>query len=135
MNSPIARARQPGFNESSSMRSVRDADATDRQWIKNKDTSDQTWGIVRSVAKLSRDVAKLRRRILGGGSAPASTNWFQGEWDPGTTYTTGQGVAFTPDGGSAGMYIALQNVPAGTSPDTGAPNWFAFPNSPPGNWG
>ena len=60
--------------------------------------------------------------------------FYRKEYDPLATYSEQNVVKFTPDGGSAGMYIALQSVPAGVSPDTGAPYWDAFPNSPPGVW-
>jgi hypothetical protein len=64
---------------------------------------------------------------------------FRNEWTAGIPldnlgkYLKQDVVTFTPDGGSAGMYVALQN-PGTFPPDTGAPNWFAFSNSPPGVW-
>jgi hypothetical protein len=64
----------------------------------------------------------------------AGTVDIAGEWNPATAYKAKTIVFFTPDGGSAGTYYSLQAVPAGISPDTGAPNWAAFPNSPPGVW-
>jgi len=56
------------------------------------------------------------------------------EWDPTKTYKAFTIVKFNPEGESAGMYISLQDVAAGVSPDTGAPNWDAFTNAPPGVW-
>jgi len=59
----------------------------------------------------------------------------RGEYDPSKTdYVAQNLVVFTPDGASAGSYLALQNVPAGITPDTGAPYWRAFPIQIPGMW-
>ena len=57
------------------------------------------------------------------------------EYDPTKSYSRPAIVFFTPDGGAAGSYYPLvDNIPAGISPDVGAPYWGAFPNSPPGVW-
>jgi hypothetical protein len=80
-------------------------------------------------------LARNRRRIVGGGGGSSSTGMvFKGEYNGGS-YKTQDVVAFTPIGGSAGMFIALKPVPAGQSPDTGAPFWFSFPAPSPGMWG
>jgi len=89
--------------------------------------------VLRELAKIKQDFGRLRRRIVGGGAQEGSGFSF-GEYDPSKSYVAGNVVIFTPDGGSAGAYVAQQNV-AGISPDTGAPNWIAWPNSPPGQWG
>lgn len=61
---------------------------------------------------------------------------FRGEWDDATgDYVTQNVVIFTPDGGQAGAYVAVQDVPVNTPPDTGAPYWVAWPYPPPGVWG
>lgn len=65
--------------------------------------------------------------------------YIAGEWDPNQSYPdTKRGsqaiVFFTPDGESAGAFYTLQAAPAGISPDTGAPYWAGWPNSPPGVW-
>lgn len=62
-----------------------------------------------------------------------------GEWDPEQKYPKKPGVKtsivfFTPDGESGGTFYSLQPVPAGISPDTGAPYWADFPSAPPGIW-
>lgn len=67
--------------------------------------------------------------------------YIAGEYDPSQTYPdTTQGsqaiVFYTPDGGAPGTYYTLPGVtvPAGVTPDTGAPNWASFPTSPPAQW-
>lgn len=72
-------------------------------------------------------------------SSGAGQAYIAGEWDPAATYPdTSKGqqaiVFYTPAGGATGTYYSLQAVAAGISPGTGAPNWAAFPNSPPGVW-
>lgn len=65
--------------------------------------------------------------------------YIAGEYDPTQSYPdkskgTQAIVFFTPDGGAAGVYYTLPGVtvPAGVTPDTGAPNWATFPNASPG---
>jgi hypothetical protein len=58
----------------------------------------------------------------------------EGEWDPEQKYDAGVIVFFTPDGESASSFYSLIPVPAGISPDTGAPYWAGFPNAPAGLW-
>lgn len=69
----------------------------------------------------------------------AGQAYIAGEWDPAAAYPdTSKGkqaiVTFTPDGEAAGTFYNLQPVPAGISPDTGAPYWADLPTSPPGVW-
>lgn len=136
LSSPIPRAAQPRFNEGSSLRSIRDTDATSRQWIKNDDTSFQAWAVLGVVARLSRTVDQLRRRILGGSGRGTSSGFFYaGVWNSGKSYPAQNQVTFTPQGQSAGEYISIIPVPAGISPDTGAPYWHANATPTPGNWG
>lgn len=70
--------------------------------------------------------------INAGGSSTGSA--IKGEWNPDTSYSTGDIVFFTPDGDFARTFYALQAV-SGISPDTGSPNWASFPSSTPGVWG
>jgi hypothetical protein len=59
-----------------------------------------------------------------------------GEYNPASSYKAKKAIVFfTPDGLAAGAYYPLQDVPPGVAPDTGAPYWGAWPNSPPGMWG
>jgi hypothetical protein len=58
-----------------------------------------------------------------------------GEWDPAQSYEAQTIVCFTPDGEAAATFYSVIKVPAGISPDTGAPYWAAFPMSPAGLWG
>jgi hypothetical protein len=63
-NNPIPRTGKPfsgGMTfESSSQRSRRDADATDRQWLKNNDTRRQNAFLQRSVYELQRAMSRQR---------------------------------------------------------------------------
>ncbi len=86
------------------------------------------------MAFLLQKLGRVRRRVVGGGASSTTGMVFMGEYGGGS-YDTQQVVVFTPTGGAAGMYIALQPVPSGQSPDTGAPYWFSFPAPAPGMWG
>lgn len=132
--SPLSRARQPIFNESSGLRSTRDGDATSRQWLRMRTIGRVQGGNDHQMFFLRQQLARLRRRIVGGGATASSGMIFKGEWNGGS-YSSQNVVAYTPAGKSAGMYVALRNVAAGVPPDTGGDDWFAFPNSPPGMFG
>lgn len=130
---PTPRVRLPSFHEGNRMRSLRDTDATARQWLKSRTTTHNNSGTDRQMFFMLQKLARQRRRVVGGGGSAAGFMRFIGEY--GGQAANAQNVfAFTPDGGAAGLYIALGNIPASTPPDTGAPNWFAVPNSPPGVW-
>ena len=66
--------------------------------------------------------------------AAAAAAAIAGEWDPAEKYEAGVIVFFTPDGESASTFYSLQAVPAGISPDRGAPYWAGWPNAPAGLW-
>lgn len=132
--SPLSRARQPVFNESSGMRSTRDGDATSRQWLRMRTIGRVQGGNDHQMFFMRQQLARMRRRIVGGGVASSDGVIFGGEWNPNNSYKKNTIVFFTPDGLSAGTYISLQQVIAGISPDVGAPNWVVFPSSPPGVW-
>ncbi len=110
ISAPTANTRQPHYFEGSSLRSRRDSDAVTRAWAKTKSTAH------RNNAINNQQFFTLQKLGRNNGGA----------------YSTQNVVAYTPIGGSAGMYIALTSVPAGVLPDTGSPYWFAWPNSPPG---
>ena len=67
-------------------------------------------------------------------SAAALSTWFTGLYDAGVTYSAQQVCVYTPDGGQAGAYVCLVSGTVGITPDTGAPNWFAWPAPAPGVW-
>lgn len=134
INSPLPRGRQPRYHEASGLRSSRDSDALARAWIKERTVGHNNGGTDRQMFYMLQKLARQRRRIVGGGGGISSGLTFKGEYNNGP-YQAQNLVAYTPAGGSAGMYIALVNVPAGVLPDTGNPYWFAWPNSPAGMWG
>lgn len=74
------------------------------------------------------------RSVKGGGATTPLGDWFKGLYDADTTYNAQQVVAYTPSGGQAGMYVCLMNNTLGITPDTGAPNWFAWLYPAPGVW-
>lgn len=117
------------------MRSFRDSDSISRQWIKNRSAGHNQTGTDRQLFFMLQKLARQRRRVVGGGgSLPSSGMTFKGEYS-GIAYDSQNVVSFQPDGQSPGLYIALQAVPAGQSPDIGAPYWMAFPVPAPGMWG
>lgn len=65
-----------------------------RQWRKDMRVGESTFGLSVTVAKLIREVAKLRRRIIGGGtSSPPvapSGGTYVGNYNPGASYQPGQ---------------------------------------------
>lgn len=77
-----------------------------------------------------RKVARLGRQNYSDGGGAA----IDGVYNPLLPYTAKHIVFFTPDGGAAGTYYALQDVPKNIAPDTGYPYWAAFPFPPAGTW-
>lgn len=65
-NTPIPRALQPKFHEGSAMRSVRDADNNSLQWKRNQTSTKQGNADGQGLETLRRQVAQIRRRIVGG---------------------------------------------------------------------
>ena len=134
-NSPIPRAVQPRFHESTSMRSVRDSDANAKQWRKSKVISRSFNGINQATEQNTRQIQKLKRRIVGGAAAASITGWY---WEEGsrlygdptansysenqvvkvletnTTVTTGIVCAGSATAvmATAGKWVCLQDVPA-----------------------
>ena len=142
INSPIPHGEQPFRHEGSNLRSVRDSDNPSRWWHKDKNSDFQIWALLRAVSSIRNELGRLKRRIVGGGTASAGSGLYMaGEYDPSLSYPDStQGtqamVIFTPDGQAAGTYVTARGVivPAGVFPDTGAPNWIALPNAGPMQW-
>tara|TARA_R110000868_G_scaffold221_2_gene2112 strand:+ start:789 stop:1220 length:432 start_codon:yes stop_codon:yes gene_type:complete len=105
-NCPIPRAKQPGFHESSSMRSVRDGDANSKQWQKNKTIGKAVNAIAQTTEQNSRQIQKLRRRIVGGGVGSASGMIFRGEYSTDLSYNP-QDVVVIRSGPNAGSYVCI----------------------------
>ena len=64
---PVPHRRKPSINAGSPLRSPRDKDATARLHSQVEVGDEQTFGLARTVAKLVRDVANLKR-LRGGGT-------------------------------------------------------------------
>ena len=131
--SPQQRTRQPHYFQGSSLRSMRDADATARQWLRAKSVTHNTNGTNSQQFFLLQKLARQRRIKPGGSGSTSGGMSFKGEYNGGP-YASQNVVVFTPDGGAAGTYIALKGVPAGIAPDIGNPYWMALPFPPSGIW-
>ena len=133
-NCPIPKTKQPGFHESSSMRSVRDGDANSKQWQKNKTIGKAVNAISQTTEQNSRQIQKLRRRVIGGGGGVSVSGWY---WEEGSrlygdptanSYSKNQVVKVletdaivttgivcvgsgTPVMATAGKWVCLQDVP------------------------
>ena len=64
-NSPIPRAKQPDFHQGSALRSVRDSDNVDKQWLKTKDLAKAINSIAQAAEQTQKQVNKMQRRMLG----------------------------------------------------------------------
>ncbi len=133
ISAPTASTRQPHYFEGSRLRSLRDRDAVSRAWILNRTTAHRNNSDSNQQFFANQKLARLRRRIVGGGTTSTSGLVFKGEYNGGA-YAANSMVVFTPDGGAAGTYISTKAVPAGVSPDTGNPYWIALPFPPAGVW-
>jgi len=133
-NSPIPRAVQPRFHESTSMRSVRDSDANAKQWQKSKIISRSFNSINQATEQNTRQIQKLKRRIVGGSDNTGNAGWY---WESDkrlygnptvNSYTENQVVkiletdaivttgivctgSVTPVMATAGKWVCLQDVP------------------------
>jgi len=72
-SSPIPRAKQPKWHESSGLQSIRESDSTPRQWLRARTNGYNTEGLARQVGVLTQQMGKYRRRIVGGGASDSST--------------------------------------------------------------
>lgn len=90
---PINRPVQPKYHEGSSLRSPTDSDSLMRSWTKDVRVAGSTFGLTVQVAKLSRELGKLRRRVLGGLGTQAPTTptagTYLGNFGSGTPYSAG----------------------------------------------
>lgn len=137
-NNPRSERKMPRFHEGSQLRSVRDDDNNSKQWQKNQVTTKQGGSHDQVINVLQGQVARLRRRIVGGGGIPFAGFHFSDkiEVDPTKDYdaqtvihiqptndlvVTGIRDAADPDGpvikSCAGLWVALQDVPAKTTVD------------------
>lgn len=134
IQAPQPKVRLARYHEGNYMRGPRDADAVNRGWIKARTNLHSASGNDSQQFFMNTKLARLRRRINGGGSTSSTGMSWKGEYSPTKAYAAQNVVEFTPDGSAAGTYIALINVPAGQAPDMGYPYWTAFPFPPAGIW-
>lgn len=80
------------------------------------------------VEETTRGIAFHAAPARAGGSGTVT---HLGEWSAATTYKAQQIVTR----GALGEFIAFQNPPVGTAPETGAPYWHAWVQPFPGVWG
>lgn len=73
-SNPIATRSRTAYHESSRLRSLRDADATARQWIRNRNESAQTAALHLSVREIQRQIDRLR--ILPGQDTEESEAYY-----------------------------------------------------------
>lgn len=114
------------------MRSVRDADNNSKLWQKTKPAVSQIKGLSNSVAQLQKQVAKIRRRIVGGGSSPSTGITFGGEWKP-QAYDVNVIVVIST-GDNQGTFITIQSASATDLPYAGAGIWQQLPGGILGLW-
>ena len=129
---PISQRVQSNVRESSSQRSIRDSDSGPKMWIKLSLLIKNVGNLSSSVASLQIQVAKIKRRVVGGGGGVSGWFWTDGKklyGDPtANSYTKNQIVkilesdAIVTTGivcaGSAtavkatpGKWVCLKNVP------------------------
>jgi len=131
-NTPIPHANQPKYHEGSPMRSVRDADSNAKMWQRVKTNQGQSNVSISALQQLQRQVAQLRRRIVGGGGGV--TGWHfadKFEVNPTLDYDKGSVIHIQPTStlvttgikdlahptnpvvkSSPGWWEAMQDVPA-----------------------
>lgn len=115
--------------ELSRLASPREPNSTLRNWTRTNGSITQNANVTNAASALMRKVARLGRQNYAAGGTG-----IMGVWSPTLTYDAQNIVFFTPDGGAAGTYYALQAVPKNIAPDTGYPYWAAFPFPPAGVW-
>ena len=121
------------FSEGTGLASKRDSRNLPQQWKVGRNQGRQQYGLVQAIEKISREVAKQKRRIVGGGGAATASQVVRGEYDPTLTYTQGQ-IVIVSTGSNAGTYFVTAANVTGVAPWTGAPNWAQFPQGLLGAW-
>lgn len=91
-------------------------------------------GVVVKWVENHYEISSAAPGVQGDDGQAGELQWFLGLWNSSLVVRAQQAVEYTPAGGQAGIYIALQDVPIGTAPDTGAPYWYAWPNPLATRW-
>lgn len=153
-NAPLQQGKQPRYHEGSDLRSVRDSDVNSRLHSKARVGQRQSDNLNQSVALLHKQLAGLRRRVVGDISESVFV-WQEPykELDPSVFVEEGTLVYISPNndlvttgltdptGGAGtksypGIWLAVQNVPAsdGTNynvPQTDYPGATGTPSGTP----
>ena len=116
--------------ESSSQRSIRDSDSGPKMWIKLSLLIKNVGNLSKSVASLQMQVAKIKRRVIGGGGGALSGMIFRGEYSTDLSYNP-QDVVVIRSGPNAGSYVCiLANGVGGPQspiiPDTNGLYWISL---------
>lgn len=125
---------RPKFYQGSKLASARDSRNVDKDWQKSKVISNHVNGLTQSVQRVSREVSKMRRRIVGGGNVGGAGLTLRGEYDPAATYSLNDVVVISM-GINQGTFVGISNsIPVGTAPYTGGGVWMQLPGSLLGAW-
>lgn len=95
-SNPINEKRLPNFHEGLSIRSVRDDDANSNQWKKNNTTTKQVGSHSQEIISIQSQIAKLRRRVIGGGDLVEEKWQEPKEIDPNRDVSKGTWVYISP---------------------------------------
>jgi hypothetical protein len=123
------------------MRSVRDSDANAKLWQKNRDIGKSLNSIAQATEQNTRQIAKLRRRMIGGGGNsfslqcklygnPTTQGYTAGIFykllDTDFAVTDGYVCAgsSTPVKATAGKWLCLKDVPALKNDGSDLPNYL-----------
>lgn len=160
MTNPQPRRVTPKAHEASPLRSPRDSDSVNRQWIRNNTTNAQESANTNAIAVLNRRVERIRRRVLGG-SPSGVAGWFWVDdkrlFDDTEVYKKNQVVYIAPDDtlvtigydldgttifAVAGLWVALQDTdgtvaqlprwpyPVADNPDSTSNYWWLISAAP-----
>jgi hypothetical protein len=84
-NQPIARALQPKFHEGNPMRSVRDQDNNSKQWLRNKQATNNGVTSSNAMSQVTAAINRSRRRIVAPPLTPLTvipfTLYQYGDWN------------------------------------------------------
>ena len=142
-NQSIPLLKRPKFSEGTALSSKRDDRNNSFLWKKGELNDGQIYSVLLALQKLSREVAKQRRRIVGGGEAAAGWPWMYPdhiEGDSSQSYSAGYcmylsalnplvttGMTDLVSGANAtacqGVWLAMQNIPAAASSKWNVPQW------------
>lgn len=94
--SPISSSSYPSSHESSALRPARDSDSPMTLWKKQNKSNAQSYSDQQAVQNLAREVAKLRRRILGGSGGASTETWPPVVYDKSKSWAVGAWVWVKP---------------------------------------